>query len=290
VSISQRLKDLWRFIVAVLRSFHANQGLLLAGALAYYTLLSVVPLFTLLLVVLSHVVPEDELVVTLEQYLSLVTPGQSATLVDQVTLFLSERELVGWVTGLVLLFFSSIAFSVLESAMSVIFYHRLTVQRRHFLISAIIPYLFILLLGVGFLLVTVVATGLQAIEDSRLALLGLDVPLSGLSHAMIYLIGLVGQILILSSIYMVLPVGRLSWRKALVGGTAACLVWEASRHALVWYFSTLSFVNVIYGSLATVVFLLLGLEVAALILLLGAQVIAEYERWESTGRESTPPG
>jgi len=38
-----------------------------------------------------------------------------------------------------------------------------------------------------------------------------------------------------------------------------------------------SLVNVVYGSLATVVIVLLTLETAAIILLLGAQVIAELE-------------
>jgi uncharacterized BrkB/YihY/UPF0761 family membrane protein len=47
---------------------------------------------------------------------------------------------------------------------------------------------------------------------------------------------------------------------------------------LVWYFSKLSLVNVIYGSFATAIIILVSLEVGAIILLLGAQVIAEYER------------
>jgi membrane protein len=46
----------------------------------------------------------------------------------------------------------------------------------------------------------------------------------------------------------------------------------------VFYFSTLSMVTVIYGSLATAIVALLSLEIAGMILLLGAQVIAEYER------------
>ena len=45
-----------------------------------------------------------------------------------------------------------------------------------------------------------------------------------------------------------------------------------------WYFANLSMMNVVYGSLATAIIVLLTLEVAALILLLGAQVIAELER------------
>jgi uncharacterized BrkB/YihY/UPF0761 family membrane protein len=50
------------------------------------------------------------------------------------------------------------------------------------------------------------------------------------------------------------------------------------RRILRWYFSTLSMVNVVYGSLASTIGALLTLEAAALILLIGAQVIAELER------------
>jgi uncharacterized BrkB/YihY/UPF0761 family membrane protein len=40
----------------------------------------------------------------------------------------------------------------------------------------------------------------------------------------------------------------------------------------------LSQVNVVYGSLTTAIVVLLSLEIAATLLLLGAQVIAEYEQ------------
>ncbi len=64
---------------------------------------------------------------------------------------------------------------------------------------------------------------------------------------------------------------------------AATLLWEGTRHVLVWYFTTLSFVSIIYGSLATTIIILLSFEFAAIILLLGAQVIAEYERIDHGG-------
>ncbi len=56
---------------------------------------------------------------------------------------------------------------------------------------------------------------------------------------------------------------------------------------LIWYYSAVSMVNVIYGSLAITVVALLSVEVVAAILLLGAQVIAELERKpdESAGEE-----
>jgi YihY family inner membrane protein len=77
---------------------------------------------------------------------------------------------------------------------------------------------------------------------------------------------------------MVMPVGRLSFRHALAGGVTATILWEIVRRVLRWYFETLSTVNVVYGSLASTIGVLLTLEAAALVLLLGAQVIAELER------------
>ena len=92
------------------------------------------------------------------------------------------------------------------------------------------------------------------------------------------MLGLGGEIVLLTSIYLVLPVGRLSLSHALLGGVTAALLWELSRHALVWYFATLSQIGLVYGSLTTAIAVLLSLELAATLLLLGAQLISEYER------------
>jgi membrane protein len=98
------------------------------------------------------------------------------------------------------------------------------------------------------------------------------------SGALLYLIGFAGEVFVLTSVYMVMPVGRLSMRHALIGGVTAAVLWELTRHLLRWYFATLSQVNVVYGSLTTSIMVLLSLEIAATLLLLGAQVISEYER------------
>ena len=70
---------------------------------------------------------------------------------------------------------------------------------------------------------------------------------------------------------------RVRLRLALVGGLVAAALWELVRAILVYYFAHISIVGVVYGSLATVVIVLLSLEIAAVIVLLGAQVIAEIE-------------
>ena len=53
-----------RFARQLFSTFMRNQGLLLAGAVAYYTLLSILPLLILLVLVLSQFLPEDQLLST----------------------------------------------------------------------------------------------------------------------------------------------------------------------------------------------------------------------------------
>ena len=266
------------FALQTLKGFRANQGLLLAGAIAYYALLSIVPLLILTVIALSHFVDQVQLLSTLGRYLEWLIPGQSGAVVAELATFLEHREVAGWVLLASMLFFSSLAFTVLENAMSVIFHHRVIVRRRRFFVSAIIPYVYILCLGIGLLVVTLVAGSLQVMGTQSIDFLWRQWSLSGLSGWLLYLLGLGGEIFVLTSIYMVMPVGRLSFRHALVGAVVAAVLWEISRHLLVWYFATLSQIGTVYGSLTTAIAVLLSLELAATLLLLGAQVISEYER------------
>ena len=278
------------FLRQVFKAFKANQGLLLAGGVAYYTLLSIVPLLILLVIVLSHVIPTTALLDTLARYLEIVVPGQSGPILEDMRAFIDHREVIGPTLAVTLVFFSSLAFTVLENAMSVIFFHRVAINRRHFIASALLPYLYILLLGVGLLVVTVMASALERLAQDSIDVVGRELSLGRLSSVLLYLLGVSGEIILLSTIYLVMPVGRISARHALVGGIAGAVLWEISRHVLVWYYATLSQVRTVYGSLTTAIVVLLSLEIAAIVLLFGAQVIAEYERIGSEPVEREPEG
>lgn len=282
------LGRLFSFLLRVLRSFKHNQGLLLSGALAYYTLLSIVPMSILTLIVLSHFIGEDRLFQTLSTYLEMVIPGYAATLTEQVRVFLEHRKAVGIFGFIVMLFFSSIAFSVLEKALAVIFFHRVEIKHRRFLISVIIPYLYIFLMGMSILLVSFIAGALETLESRQLGIFGWSLALEGTSVVVLYILGITGEFLMLTSIYLVMPVAHITFRHALIGGITVTILWEITRRMLVWYYSVLSNVNLIYGSFATAVVALLSIDAVALILLLGAQVIAELERKTDTGEDNGP--
>jgi len=276
--ILRALRALPGFAVDVLRAFRANQGLLLAGAVAYYTLLSLVPLLVLILIGLAHVTDQALVLDTLAEYLEFLVPGQSEPVLEQLRIVLSHREVVGGILLASMLFFSALAFTVLENAMSVIFLHRVAIRRRHFLVSAVLPYVFIVFLGVGLLAATVVSGKLAVLATREVAVLGTAHSLESVSNYLLYVMGVAGEVLVVTAIYLVMPVGRISWRHALIGGITACVLWEITRHVLVWYYGTLSQITVVYGSFAAAITVLLSVEIAAIFLLVGAQVIATYEQ------------
>jgi membrane protein len=266
----------WAFALKVIRAFKANQGLLLAGAVAYYALLSILPLLILMVIALSHFVEQGELLLTLRRALEHVVPGQGGAIVGELGKFLQHRDVVGWVMLATLIFFGTLAFKVLESAISVIFLHRVAERWRPFWVSALLPFAYMVFLGLGLFVGTLMAS--ELVSMNVLAALGYYW-LDTLAGLLLYLAGLAAEILIITSIYYLLPAVRIPLSHALIGGITATLLWEAVRRALLWYFGSLSQVDLVYGSLATSIIVLLTLEIAATILLLGAQVIAEYERF-----------
>ena len=272
------LRGLGAFALRAIKGFRANQGFLLAGAVAYYSLLSLIPLLILVLVALSGVLDPDQLLATLGEYLEYIVPGQAPAIVSELRVFLTHKDAIGVVLVVTMLFFSTLAFTVLENALSVIFYHRGATKHRHFVVSALMPYVFIVFLALGLLLVTVVSGRLAVMATRNIVVFGDPTSLDGLSGYLLYLMGVAGEILLLTAIYLVMPVGRLSFRQALIGGASAGILWEMTRHVLVWYYGTLSQVQLVYGSLATAVMVMLSVEIGAVLLLFGAQIIAEHER------------
>src|SRR3954451_21743787 len=97
------------FALQTLKAFRANQGLLLAGAVADYALLSIVPLLILIVIALSHVINQAELLDTLGRYLGWLVPGQSRTIVAELANVLSHREVIVWLLLVSMIFSSSLA-------------------------------------------------------------------------------------------------------------------------------------------------------------------------------------
>src|SRR6202162_652381 len=107
------LKNPGGFALGVLKAFRQNQGLLLAGAVAYYTLLSLIPRLILMLSALSHVIEPWRLLAPMTEYLEFIVPGQSGAVVGELRAFLEHGQTIGVVLLVTMVFFSALAFTVL---------------------------------------------------------------------------------------------------------------------------------------------------------------------------------
>lgn len=272
--MAARTRRIWLFTRAVLKAFSANRGLLLAGGVGYNALLSLIPLLTILLLALAKVWERDELVAILNHELPRIVPGYAEPITAAVTSFIDSRHYIGVVSIGVLLFFSSLAFRMLEGAFGVIFAAVPTDRARRAWVSLIIPYVYMLVLG---LVVLALAIG-DSILTEGFTVMGDSYVLDPVFAVLAKTAGFFVMALLFASLYLVLPEPNISVKRALIGGVVVSVLWEVVRRLLVWYFANLSLVNVIYGSLATVVVVLVTMEVVAIIVLLGAQVIAELEK------------
>jgi membrane protein len=262
----------------VMRDFFLrNHGLLLASAVAHNMMLSLIPLSALLMVASSHFYPQEIMLESLGAEISMIAPGFAPTLNEVMLAFLKTREWVGWVGLLMLLFFSSFAFRIMEDAIAIIFHRPLPTLKRRFWVSAMMPYLFILIVTAGLIVITTVNAVLDVQIRKDYMLFGFDLEFHQYFSAIIYITGVLGQVLLFTLFYKIMPVATISFRRALAGGITATILWEIVRYLLVYYYTNISMVNVLYGSMATIIIVLLTMEAIALLILLGAQVIANLQ-------------
>lgn len=267
------------FARRVLRDFFfVNNGLLLTGAVAYNAMLSLIPLAAVLAVFFSNFFEEKLLMDAINSEVSLISPKATTMVADVLEDFMETRKLAGWIGLGALLFFSTMAFRVLENAFAVIFHRKAVPIKRRFWVSALLPYLFIALVAAGLIVLTAITAVIDSSAGRTYALGGFDFRIQSIAGYGLHAAGFLGLVLLFTTLYKVMPVTRISFRLALSGGVTAAVMWEILRNVLVGYFSHLSLVNAVYGSMATTIILLLTMEAAALIVLLGAQVIADLQR------------
>ncbi|WP_242342853.1 YihY/virulence factor BrkB family protein [Anaeromyxobacter terrae] len=295
------VRDAWRwttqlllFAGRTLRAFSRNRGILLAGGVGYNALLSLVPFLTLVVAALSLFFDEARILDILRPELTALVPQHADAVLQAAQAFLHTEASTRALSVLAMLFFSSIAFRMLEQAVAAIFHTSSPTAHRSFWVSALLPYLFMLVLMVALLCVTLLTAGLDALDEHQLRMFGLQRPLASGIKLLLRLSGFLGLVVLFGGIYRVLPVVRISARRAFIGGLAAAVLWRLTALFVVYFFANISMVNVLYGSLASVVVVLLSLEIVFVILLLGAQVIAELEassaagvRWYEKAREVT---
>jgi membrane protein len=272
-------RELGRFALRIARGFLRNGGLVLSGALAYNALLSVPPLLLLATSLFAGIVDRAHFVQVVTRELHRLLPASKARPLIDAVLALLEVPYSGGLVGFVtLLFFSTLGFRTLEHALDVVFAHRRALHDpRPLWLSIVISLCYVLAIGLVSLLQTIALVSLPTLPRV----------IQGISSWASWLgvLGVLGMALVLVTIYEVMPLGRGSLRAVCIGALFAALLWRAVQWGMVFYFENVSSVSLIYGSMAAMIVVLFSFELAAIIVLLGAQVAAEIEQsWKAERR------
>jgi membrane protein len=266
-----------RYLALTLRQGYEDSILLTASALAFVTILSLVPLLAALAFVGARVFsqyPEKSLEVFIQ-----VLPYSEKTITDKLREFLDQAEAMHGF-GLAALFVTTlVAFGTIEETFNKIW----NVTRRRLFRYRMLT--FSLLLFWAPLLIGVTFSSLILLRQSS-AMREL-VRGSFLLHVTPFLATVVG----LTLLYWLVPSTRVRFRNALAGALFGAILLEILRQSFGYYVEFFRGVSTVYGSSAFVLLFMISIELTWIIVLLGSEAAytAQHFALLSRGLHTHPP-
>lgn len=259
----------WRDTLRTLRArFREDRLGLTASSLTFTTLISLVPLLTVMLAVFSAFPMFATFQDALQKYFlqTLVPPDIASQVLKALTQFAAKAKGVGSV-GLVLLFLAALALMLtIDRTLNAIW--RVRTPRpiaQRVLVYWAAATLGPLVLGVS---LSFTSYALSASQGFVGVLPGGVALLLGTLEFLLLVAALAG-------LFHYVPNTHVRWRHAIAGGAFAAFGFELAKRLLSWYLQTVPTYTVIYGALAAVPIFLVWIYLGWVIVLLGA-VIAAY--------------
>ena len=237
-----------------------------AAALAYYGILSLFPLLLFLVFLGSQFLDSADSRLALNEGLEELIPAASDIVRQTVDQSVAARGSIGLIAGIGLLWSASTLFNALTVSLNVIW----DASPRPFWKRRAIAAVSVITIGLLFI---------ASITFSALAAIPLSDQLTGLLGYVNFSVGLIASVLLFWLVYYGIPNKTVNPRGTLAGAILAALLWQFAKSAFALYISSgLTNYGAIYGSLASVIALILWAYISALILFLGAEFAAALQR------------
>ncbi|MCW2965671.1 MAG: ribonuclease [Actinomycetia bacterium] len=247
----------------VLSKFFADRGTHLAAMIAYFALLSLVPLLFLALALLGLVNQADQNSFFVRELQKTFPDASINSLLSAVRAIQANATALGIVGGAFLLWSSLSFFSVLESAYNIV-YGR---PNRGFLHGKALATMMMVSSLVALFVSLVIGSVGQEILKRYLGLAGNATT----ARVIAILVSTLGIFVFLASAYYVLTNADLTWREVLPGAITAAVILEATFQLLPVYVDV-SKKNPVLQTLSGPAILLVWLYVMANVIVLGAEV------------------
>ena len=282
-------------LVDAVQSFidaNAGEG---AASIAYYALFSLFPLLIFLVSTGSIILQSAPVQEQVLGFTGELLPSSQQFVANNIQQILELRGTAGVVAVVGLLWAATGVFTVLARHINRAWH---TAELRNFWQGRLIGLALVAALTVLLFLSLITSTIFGILSQFQI-----DIPLLGgrslyQSYLWTFASSLIPWVInfaMFIALYWWIPNTLVKWKAAAWGAVAAAFAWEIIKRAFGWYISSgLNQFDIAYGSVATVVVLLLWIYLSSLIVLFGAHLSAAVARHseslqDSSRKKARPP-
>jgi membrane protein len=242
-----------------------------AAGVAYYAILSVFPLLLGMIAIFGFVLPSGNLQEELLKFVGNNLPGASDILRQNIESIVNLRGAMSVLSLVILFWGSSAIFSAISLAINRVHdirLHRPFLIRKASELGMILSTGILLLLSLGVSAIIAILRGVSDLPAADSIMLELA------SRLVAFLLILVVFLLL----YKLIPNTRTYWRYVWPGALLAAIFFEIARTLFIFYISNFANYQLIYGSIASIIVLLVWIYYSAYILIMGAEFTFQYGR------------
>jgi membrane protein len=268
------------FLLALGREIGQNDISNMAASVSYYAFLSLFPLLLSLLAIFSLFLPTESILQQLINLVSNYLPGSRGILENNIADVIRLRGPLGVIGILGLLWSGSGIFSAISHAVNrawnIKYEHPFYIRKpREFLMLFIGGLLILLSLGATTLL-------------SQIGKINL--PISGsVVNVGTILIAFCFSLVVFTLTQKFTPHIGINWRNIWPGAILSTVLFEIAKTLFVFYLNNFNQYDKVYGSIASVIVLLVWIYFSAFILLLGVEFSALLFRLKRDGEAAIKP-
>jgi len=263
-----------------LKKFNGDNGFFLSSGIAFNVLINLIPFIMLLLALVGTYLYNDQEVLNhIRAYFRDVAPELDPKVMKNLMDVIQNRQIVGILGFVALLWFSTWVFGSLRIALNIVF----RVEKSPGMLLGIgVDLLMILLAGILLLvsmILSSVVTFLQGYQGQIPAAMGPTI-----QWLLKYLLPFFLTYCMFFLIYKIIPNKRVHFTSALQAALFTSLLWELAKHLFTWYVAHLAQYSIFYGSLSTLVIFILWVYYSSTILVVGGEFayFLEEDRQRST--------
>jgi len=259
-------------IKGIWKAYWGDDCLILSAAVSFYAIFSVIPFLFLLFVIWGFFVgSSDILYAQIVQFARELVPDIPPNVMEDIRTVVEHRHALGGVGIFFLLWVFDVVFYSVAHAFDRIFGRG---WKRRYYKTKLLSFASLLFVGVVLYASVHLTMFTSAIRNTGVTILGIHVSYylaESLSFRSVIYLLIFG---VFTAMFLIVPHRQIRLRFALIGGFICANLWYLAKIAFSWYVHNIAVFNIIYGTLGTLLVVVLWIFYSANILLFSAECVA----------------